>query len=101
MEGSDAQLRAVLPCIAGHAVLQVLGLGAYPALLQEDSAVPAMWHSGPWGGREGRRGPVPNPWQHSAFTMYELHREAPGLGKVVPGSSESPGCSEGGIPFPA
>jgi hypothetical protein len=33
MEGSDAQLRAVLPCIAGHAVLQVLGLGAYPALL--------------------------------------------------------------------
>src|ERR1700694_2410272 len=53
MEGSDAQLRAVLPCIAGHAVLQVLGLGAYPALLQEDSAVPAMWHSGPWGGRAG------------------------------------------------
>ena len=33
--------------------------------------------------------------------VLSIHREAPGLGMLVPGSSQSPGCSKGGILLPA
>lgn len=44
---------------------------------------------------------MPNPRQWDSFLLFVLFREAPGLGTMVPGRSQSTGCSDGGIPFPA
>lgn len=49
-------MRAVLGCAAGNAVLQVLGVGTYPAVLSEASVMPAVRNDGTWGWREGRGG---------------------------------------------
>jgi hypothetical protein len=60
---SGVKLRAVLGSPASNPVLQVLGVGAYPAVLPEDCVVPPVQHNGPWGGWKGRGGPVPYPRQ--------------------------------------
>jgi len=60
------------PALQATQFYKCWGWGHAQRFCKKSASVPAMWHSGPWGGREGRRGSVPNPWQHSAFKMTRL-----------------------------
>jgi hypothetical protein len=60
-----------------------------------------MWHQGPWGGREGRGGPLPYPRGPSALQVPLLWGRPCCLGQGVPREDQGQGGGERGLPVPA